>query len=200
MELARVGAGERRRIVLYAGPIRGPETLWRVVAEERVTAFGTSPAYLQMCEAAGFSPKREFPFEELRRVFSTGSVLYDTQFDWVQREVGALPVLSISGGTASSVVSSSATRTSPSTAERLSARAWEWTSRQLLPDGSPAPPRTIGELVCKNPFPSRPLGFAGDVDGSRFHEAYFRRAPRRLDTRRSDEYLRRGERPSSRPL
>jgi acetoacetyl-CoA synthetase len=30
-----------------------------------------------------------------------------------------------------------------------------------------------GELVCTNPFPSRPLGFFGDDDGSRFHKAYF---------------------------
>ena len=31
----------------------------------------------------------------------------------------------------------------------------------------------IGELICTNPFPSRPLGFHGDDSHSRFHEAYF---------------------------
>ncbi|HEY1738937.1 MAG TPA: thioesterase domain-containing protein, partial [Acidimicrobiia bacterium] len=31
----------------------------------------------------------------------------------------------------------------------------------------------VGELVCCNPFPSRPLGFVADSDGTRFHEAYF---------------------------
>jgi acetoacetyl-CoA synthetase len=35
----------------------------------------------------------------------------------------------------------------------------------------------IGELVCRNPFPSRPLGFFGDTDGSRFHHAYFSQNP-----------------------
>jgi acetoacetyl-CoA synthetase len=30
-----------------------------------------------------------------------------------------------------------------------------------------------GELVCKQPFPTVPLGFLGDTDGSRFHSAYF---------------------------
>jgi acetoacetyl-CoA synthetase len=34
-----------------------------------------------------------------------------------------------------------------------------------------------GELVCANPFPSRPLGLFGDDDGSRFHAAYFARNP-----------------------
>src|SRR3954454_4967540 len=35
----------------------------------------------------------------------------------------------------------------------------------------------IGELVCANPFPSRPLGFAADDDGGAFHDAYFRQNP-----------------------
>ena len=34
-----------------------------------------------------------------------------------------------------------------------------------------------GELVCVNPFPSRPLGFFGDADGTRFHAAYFAANP-----------------------
>src|SRR4051812_18499885 len=34
-----------------------------------------------------------------------------------------------------------------------------------------------GELVCANPFPSRPLGFYGDRDGARFHAAYFAQNP-----------------------
>jgi acetoacetyl-CoA synthetase len=40
--------------------------------------------------------------------------------------------------------------------------------RALAPDDA-----GIGELVCANPFPSRPLGFLDDPDGKRFHEAYF---------------------------
>jgi acetoacetyl-CoA synthetase len=34
-----------------------------------------------------------------------------------------------------------------------------------------------GELVCTMPFPSVPLGFWADSDGSRFHAAYFERFP-----------------------
>jgi acetoacetyl-CoA synthetase len=36
-----------------------------------------------------------------------------------------------------------------------------------------APTTHNGQLVCANPFPSRPLGFYGDADGARFHAAYF---------------------------
>jgi acetoacetyl-CoA synthetase len=34
-----------------------------------------------------------------------------------------------------------------------------------------------GELVCRTPFPTVPLRFWGDVDGSRRHGAYFDRFP-----------------------
>ncbi len=34
-----------------------------------------------------------------------------------------------------------------------------------------------GELVCVNPFPSMPLYFWGDADGSRYRSAYFERFP-----------------------
>jgi acetoacetyl-CoA synthetase len=34
-----------------------------------------------------------------------------------------------------------------------------------------------GELVCTKPFPSMPLGFWNDPDGSRYHDAYYARFP-----------------------
>jgi acetoacetyl-CoA synthetase len=43
--------------------------------------------------------------------------------------------------------------------------------RSLPPDDDPC--AAIGELICANPFPSRPIGFYGDPGGERFHEAYF---------------------------
>jgi acetoacetyl-CoA synthetase len=44
-------------------------------------------------------------------------------------------------------------------------------------DGTPCPPGTDGELVCRPTFPSVPLGFWGDHDGTRFRAAYFERFP-----------------------
>jgi acetoacetyl-CoA synthetase len=40
-------------------------------------------------------------------------------------------------------------------------------------DGKVQPRGEKGELVCVNPFPSMPVGFWGDEDGSRYHSAYF---------------------------
>jgi len=45
-------------------------------------------------------------------------------------------------------------------------------------DGRPITEAGVkGELVCTEPFPSVPLGFWGDVDGEKFHAAYFDRFP-----------------------
>jgi acetoacetyl-CoA synthetase len=45
-------------------------------------------------------------------------------------------------------------------------------------DGTPiTEPGMKGELVCTEPFPSVPVGFWGDDDGSKFHGAYFDRFP-----------------------
>ena len=86
-------------IILFDGVVTGPETLWRIVAEQNVAVFGTSPPYLKLCENFGYSPRRHFSFPSLRSVMSTGSVLEDQQYDWLRRHVGDVPLQSISGGT-----------------------------------------------------------------------------------------------------
>src|SRR5690606_7612149 len=44
-------------------------------------------------------------------------------------------------------------------------------------DGRPVPVGAAGELVCTLPSPSMPVGFHGDPDGQRYHDAYFARWP-----------------------
>ncbi len=161
-------------LVTWDGPVDGAETLWQLVARERVTVFGTSPAYLRLSESAGLSPAREYDLGALRAILSTGAILHDRQFDWVAREVGPLPLQSISGGTD---ILGCFVLGHPDLPVRrglaqcrslgLDVQAWA--------DGQPA--QGVGELVCATPFPSRPLGFFGDADGSRFHAAYFAQNP-----------------------
>jgi len=43
--------------------------------------------------------------------------------------------------------------------------------------GRPLPPGKKGELVCAKPFPSVPIGFWNDDDGSKFRAAYFDKFP-----------------------
>jgi acetoacetyl-CoA synthetase len=149
-------------IVLYDGPMTTTDCLWQLVAEERVSVFGTSPGYLQMCERNGLSLAELLDFTALRAVLSTGSILHPRQQDWVWSHVKALPVQSISGGTD---IIGCFVLGNPN----LPVYSGECQSRSLGLDVQ----SWEGELICANPFPSRPLGLLDDPDGSRFHAAYF---------------------------
>ena len=105
---------------------------------------------------------------------STGAVLYDSQFEWVCEHVKPLQLQSISGGTdiiGCFVLGNPNLPVYAGEAQcrslGLDVQAWDQGASTFL----------TGELVCVNPFPSRPLGFFGDKDGARFHAAYFAANP-----------------------
>ncbi len=164
-------------IVLYDGPIVTPRTLWEIVAAERVTVFGTSPAYLRMCEDARISPGATLDIRSLRAVLSTGSVLYERQYFWVRDCVGPIPVQSISGGTDIIGCFVLGNPDLPVFPGECQSKSLGMDVRALGPDGRDVEMGAVGELVCANPFPSRPLGLLGDTEGARFHQAYFAQNP-----------------------
>ena len=166
------GAG----IVVYDGPVTGPETLWRIVAEEKTTVFGTSPPYLQLCQDAGFAPAGAYDLSALRAVMSTGSILYDRQYDWLREAVGDVPLQSISGGT--DIIGCFVLGNPNLPVHRGESQCRSLgLDVQALRSADSVSAAGVGELVCRNPFPSRPLGFHGDPDGERFHRAYFSQNP-----------------------
>jgi len=162
-------------LLLYDGALTSPETLWRIVAEERISVFGTSPAYLRFCEDAGYSPRRRFDLGALRSVLSTGSILYPRQYDWAAEHVGRIPLQSISGGTDILGCFVLGSPNLPVRRGEAQCPSLGLDVRALPPAEDPGSP--VGELVCANPFPSRPIGLWGDADGSRFHAAYFSQNP-----------------------
>jgi acetoacetyl-CoA synthetase len=162
-------------VVGYSGNPLYPDAdrLWRLVAEEAVTYFGTSPGHLQACRKAGLHPGTQHDLSRLRAVGSTGSPLPADLFEWIRAEVGGhVEVSSISGGT--DVVSAFAGGTAgvPARPGELATRylgvdLHSWSpSRQSLVD-------EVGELVITAPMPSMPIGFWDDPDGSRYRAAYF---------------------------
>jgi len=162
-------------ILVYDGPIRSAETIWRIVSEERVTVFGTNPAYLQFCEAANYAPGKVLDLRELRSMLSTGSILFDRQYDWVDANVKSLPLQSISGGTDMIGCFVLGNPNLPVYRGEAQCRSLGLDVRSLPPPEEPS--ARVGELVCANPFPSRPLGLYGDSDGSRLHNTYFSQNP-----------------------
>jgi acetoacetyl-CoA synthetase len=159
-------------VVLYDGPVLGPGTLWELVAAHGVTVFGTSPAYLQLCQDAGYRPADAVDVSRLRSVLSTGAVLHDWQFEWVADAVGPVPLQSISGGTdiiGCFVLGSPELPVRPGRCQTrslgLDVVAVDENGHEVVGE--------VGELVCRRPFPSRPVGFLRDADGARFHASYF---------------------------
>ncbi len=162
-------------IVSYDGPIAAVDTLWRLVADERVTVFGTSPPYLRMSQDAGLAPGRQLDLGALRAILSTGSVLHDAQFEWVAATVKDLPLQSISGGTdilGCFVLGNPNLPVWAGEAQCVSLGL----DVQARHEGTASTAPGMGQLVCANAFPSRPVGFWGDPDGAAFHRAYFSQA------------------------
>jgi acetoacetyl-CoA synthetase len=155
-------------ILVYDGAVSYPENdaLWGLVATEKVTAFGTSPTYLGFCKDAGLEPRRRHDLSALRVIQSTGSILFDAQYDWIFEHVGPVAIHSISGGT--DVIGCFVLGHPLAPLHRGESQACSLgLDVQSL----------HGELVCGRPFPSRPVGFFGDADGARMRAAYYDQHP-----------------------
>jgi acetoacetyl-CoA synthetase len=166
-------------LILYDGsPLHpDPGVLWEMAADEGVTIFGASPKYLAALEKSGYRPRDRHSQAVLRTFLSTGSPLAPEQFDFVADAIGAdVQLASISGGT--DIVSCFALGNPLLPVYRgelqccgLGMKVEVWNDH-----GHPVTDER-GELVCVAPFPSMPVGFWNDPDGSRYHAAYFERYP-----------------------
>jgi acetoacetyl-CoA synthetase len=166
-------------IVLYEGNPFTPDpgVLWRLARDEGITVFGTSARYLAALEKAGSRPGREYDLSRLRAVLSTGSPLSEDGFTYVYGEIKAdLQLASISGGTDLNGCFALGNPIGPVYAGELQCRGLGMAVAVYDPAGRPLVGEP-GELVCTAPFPSMPLYFWNDLDGSRYRRAYFERFP-----------------------
>jgi acetoacetyl-CoA synthase len=166
-------------IVLFDGaPLQpDPRVLWRLAHDERITIFGTSPRFLVSCEQAGIRPRREFELGALRTIISTGAPLNPPSYRYVYREVKPEVLLaSISGGTDLMACFGGGCPIQPVYEGEIQALSLGMKTEVYDDAGQPLQGEQ-GELVCSAPFPSVPIGFWGDTDGSRLHATYFARYP-----------------------
>jgi acetoacetyl-CoA synthetase len=167
-------------LVLYDGSPFHPDqgVLWRMAESEHVSIFGTSPKYLSALEKSGWQPREHVQLPALRTVLSTGSPLAPEQFDFVYRSIkDDIQLASISGGT--DIISSFCIGNplSPVYRGELQGPGLGMAVDVIDDAGRSLPPGEKGELVCRRSFPSMPLGFWSDADGSRYRKAYFERFP-----------------------
>jgi acetoacetyl-CoA synthetase len=174
-----VGLATGATLILYDGSpfYPGPQVLWNLAEQERVQHFGTSAKYLSLLEKHGYHPNAHHHLSHLRQVLSTGSPLLPSSFDFVGQRIGThIHLASISGGT--DIISCFVLGCPILPVHRgeiqvpglgMDVQIWNEAGQRIYDQP--------GELICRNAFPSMPLGFWGDPDGSRYRAAYFEHFP-----------------------
>ena len=175
--------------VLFDGAPTAPtmSRLFDIVDDEKITLLGVSAKYIDSLRKADLCPKDTHALNSLRTICSTGSPLAPEGFDWVYQSVKSdVHLASISGGTDLCGCFVGGDPTKPVYRGEIQGpmlgMAVDVVDEQLrsLHDS----PLTPGELVCRQPFPSMPIGFWNDGNvgfpiqsqpGPKFLSAYFER-------------------------
>ena len=166
-------------IVLYDGAplIRSRPILWDMAAEERISVFGTSAKWLALAEKEGLRPIETHDLSALDAILSTGSPLAAHSFDYVYSYVKQdVRLSSISGGTDIISCFAGGNPLGPVYRGELQARSLGMKVEIFDEQGRPVVGQP-GELVCTAPFPSMPVSFWNDPDGSKYRAAYFESYP-----------------------
>ncbi len=166
-------------LVLYDGSpfARKGKLLLDAIDAEGISVFGTSAKYIAALEKAGHRPRESHDLASLRTILSTGSPLSHESFDYVYRDFKADVCLSsISGGTDILSCFVGGCPILPVYVGEIQAPGLGMAVEIWNEAGEPVRGEK-GELVCTRPFPSCPVGFWSDPDGSKFRAAYFDRWP-----------------------
>ncbi|MEP6477128.1 MAG: AMP-binding protein [Actinomycetota bacterium] len=155
----------------------GPGRLWETVARHGVTTLGVSPTLIRALIPYGAAYVHEHDLSSLRILASTGEPWNPDPYRWLSREVGGdrLPIINLSGGTEVGACFLSPHPITPLKTGTLRGPALGMDVDVWGPDGGPVPRGEVGELVCRQPWPSMTRGIWGDP--KRYLETYWSRWP-----------------------
>ena len=166
-------------IFLYDGSPAYPniDALWKLIENEKINVFGTSPKYLSISQKSGLIPKEKFDLSSLTAILSTGSPLSKENFEWVYSDVkGDLQLSSISGGTDIISCFMLGNPVLPVYSGEIQCRGLAMKVEAFDEEGKPVL-QEKGELVCTEPFPSMPVYFWNDTNNEKYLNAYFKHYP-----------------------
>jgi acetoacetyl-CoA synthetase len=164
-------------LVLYDGSPFWPNerALFDMADEEGITIFGTSAKFIDAVRKTGWRPRDTHRLTSVRTMLSTGSPLASESFEFVYDAIKPdLHLASISGGTDICGCFVAGNPLVPVWAGEIQGPTLGLAVDVFGENGEPLITGK-GELVCKNAFPSMPLGFWNDPDGAKYHAAYFDR-------------------------
>ncbi len=163
-------------IVLYDGSPFYPsnEYLFEIAEKENITFFGTGAKYIDYLKQNKITIKNKYKLSKLKTLASTGSPLVQESFDYVYKSIKKnLHLASISGGTdiVSCFVTGNPNMNVYSGEIQCAALGMDV---DIFDQDGNSIKETKGELVCKTPFPSKPIYFWNDKNNIKYLEAYFK--------------------------
>jgi acetoacetyl-CoA synthetase len=166
-------------LMLYDGSPFYPSgnVLFDYASAEKFTLFGTSAKWIDAVLKAGLEPMKTHDLSAVRLITSTGSPLSPEGFEFVYTSIKQDVCLSsISGGT--DIVSCFMLGNPALPVYRGEIQCLGLGMKVEVFDDEAKPVYgEKGELVCTRAFPSMPVGFWNDPDGSKYHNAYFAKYP-----------------------
>jgi acetoacetyl-CoA synthetase len=151
----------------------------KLIDEIGIAQFGTSAKYLSILEQRDVMPRDTgLLLKTLRAVYSTGSPLAPSTFQYVYRAFGEVNLGSITGGTDIISLFGSPCPLHPVyTGEiqvlglGMACQAWDLNGNDVSKTGEP------GDLVCVRPFPCQPVTFWGAEGEAKYKASYFEEFP-----------------------
>ncbi len=162
-------------IVLYDGSPFFPEKkyLFQIAELEKINFFGTGAKYLDTLKNYQINIKSYFELKSLKVLASTGSPLVNQTFEYVYNSIkNDIHLASISGGTDIVSCFVLGNPSSPVFSGEIQCAGLGMDVDIFDKDGKSIK-SLKGELVCKTPFPSKPLYFWNDENFEKYKKTYF---------------------------
>jgi acetyl-CoA synthetase len=176
--------GRGASIVLYEGTpdFPGPDRLWKICSDHRVTHLGIAPTAIRALMAYGDEPPHMHDLSSLRILASSGEAWNTEPWKWFLTHAGGgrAPIINYSGGTEIGGGILGCFPTMPLVPNSFHGPIPGMRADVYSADGRPVRGE-VGELVITQPFPGMTQSFWGGNpstnDDARYLAAYWERFP-----------------------
>ncbi|MDC0861947.1 acetoacetate--CoA ligase [Alphaproteobacteria bacterium] len=160
-------------ISLYEGSPFYPsaKNFINVIKKSEATILGAGAKAFEHLYTSQLSKKNTY-IKNLKSIISTGSPLSEDMFNFINKKINKnIPIHSISGGT--DIVSSFMLGNPIKPVYKGEIQSPGLGMDIDVFDEKGFPTNKTGELVCKSPFPSKPIYFWNDKNNKKYQSAYF---------------------------
>ena len=162
-------------IYLFDGAPTYPkiDILLQYCQNKKINLFGVSAKYIDYLKNENFDSKN-LDLSSIKIITSTGSTLSEESFKYVYDKIKKdVHLASIAGGTDLVGCLVLGNLYSNVYKGEIQGQSLGIDVDVFLDNGKSTKEGEQGELVVKQPFPSMPIKFWGDIDGEKYHKAYF---------------------------